>query len=273
MLSMYAAVPDVMLADPFISTITAPFHSAYRSFNYEFGHFCGGSPAAARCVPPRAIVNPLMQAAHALVNDAPRDKACVMVVGLLSHLSMFQQLRDANETIRSALSHLRALPLPCRILLRTAELPKAYDVKDGVSIPPRQHADYEQLWGKGKLRMGLRRSLMLNEIARQAAADAGVEVLEGEAFTAAALHLNADNLHPYCRVSSARGVACRRLEFAALVVVSYIMIAGGAQHAATAKVTGLSRPPSLTAHAACSHRMGSSLAQEAVRALLLHLCA
>ncbi len=214
-----------------------------------------------------------MQAAHALVNDAPRDKACVMVVGLLSHLSMFQQLRDANETIRSALSHLRALPLPCRILLRTAELPKAYDVKDGVSIPPRQHADYEQLWGKGKLRMGLRRSLMLNEIARQAAADAGVEVLEGEAFTAAALHLNADNLHPYCRVSSARGVACRRLEFAALVVVSYIMIAGGAQHAATAKVTGLSRPPSLTAHAACSHRMGSSLAQEAVRALLLHLCA
>ena len=235
-LAMYAAVPDVMLADPFVSTITAPFHSAYRSFSYEFGHFCGGSPAAARCVPPRAIVNPMMQAAAALVNDAPRDKACVMVVGVLSHLSMFQTLRDANETIRSALNHLRTLPLPCRILLRTAELPKAYDVKDSASIPPRQHADYEQLWGRGKLRLGLRRSLMLNEIARQAAAAAGVEVLEGEVFTAAALHLNADNLHPYCKVRLGRGVTRRRLQFTTRVVVSYFPFAGAAQHAAAAKV-------------------------------------
>ena len=199
---MYAAVPQVMMADPFISTITTPFHSSYRSFNYNFSYFCGGSPAAARCVPPDAIIAPMMSAAHALVADAPRDKECVMVVGLLSHLSMFQTLRDVNETVRAALRALKTLPLPCRILLRTSELPKAYDVKGGVSIPPQQHSLYEALWGKGKLRLGLKRSSMVNEIARIAAAAAGVEIVEGEAFTAAALHLNADNLHPYCKVSS-----------------------------------------------------------------------
>ncbi len=193
-----------MLADPFISTITAPFYSAYRSFNYNFSYFCGGNPAAARCVPPRAVIDPMMRAATALVADAPRDKACVMVVGLLTHLSMFQTLRDVNETISSALRDLQRLPLPCRLLLRTAELPKAYNVKDGVSIPPQQHSLYEDLWGRGKLRLGLRRSIMVNEMARRAAAAAGVEVVEGEAFTAAALHLNADNLHPYCKVSAAR---------------------------------------------------------------------
>jgi hypothetical protein len=200
---MYAAVPHVMQADPFVSTISSPFYSAYRSFDYNFSHFCGGSPAAARCVPPHAVVAPMMRAAHALVADAPRDKACVMVVGLLSHLSMFQTLLDVNETIRSALHSLKALPLPCRILLRTSELPKAYDMKDGVTIPPRQHSLYESLWGKGKLRLGLKRSIMVNEMGRAAAAAAGVDVVEGEVFTAAALHLNADNLHPYCKVSAA----------------------------------------------------------------------
>jgi|LauGreDrversion4_2_1035121.scaffolds.fasta_scaffold550405_1 hypothetical protein len=199
---MYAAVPDVMLADPFTSTITAPFYSAYRSFDYNFSHFCGGSPAAARCVPPDAIVAPMMQAASALLADVPRDRSCVMVVGLLSHLSMFQTLRDANETIRIALGRLQSLSPPCRVLLRTAELPKAFDVKDGVAVPPQQHAKYEQMWGRGKLRLGLRRSMMLNELARKAAEAAGVAVVEGEAFTAPALHLHADNLHPYCKVSS-----------------------------------------------------------------------
>lgn len=199
-MNMYAAVPDVMLADPFVSTITAPFYSAYRSFNYNFSYFCGGSPAAARCVPPHAIITPMMRAANAMLADAPRGGPCVMVVGLLSHLSMFQTLGDANETIRSALHHLRSLSPPCRILLRTAELPKAYDMKNGVAVPPQQHAVYEQLWGRGKLRLGLRRSMMLNEAARVAAAAAGVDVVEGDVFTAPALHLHADNLHPYCKV-------------------------------------------------------------------------
>jgi hypothetical protein len=144
----------------------------------------------------------MMRAATALVADAPRDKTCVMVVGLLSHLSMFQTLHDINETISSALRGLKALPLPCRLLLRTAELPKAYNLKDGVSTPPQQHSHYEDLWGKGKLRLGLKRSIMVNEMARRVAAAADVEVVEGETFTAAALHLNSDNLHPYCKVST-----------------------------------------------------------------------
>jgi hypothetical protein len=124
-----------------------------------------------------------------------------MVVGLLSHLSMFQTIRDANHTIYAALDLLQSLSPPCRILLRTAELPRPYDLKNGVSVPPQQHVEYEQMWGRGKLRLGLRRSMMLNEMARRAARAAGVAIVEGEAFTAPALHLHADNLHPYCKVS------------------------------------------------------------------------
>jgi hypothetical protein len=197
----YSAVPALMLANPFNSTVTSPFYSAFLSFNYNFSYFCGGNPAAARCVPPHAILTPMMQAARTLVNSAPRDKACVMVVGLLSHLSMFQTLRDANETIHSALHLLQSLP--CRILLRTAELPRPYDLKNGVAAPPQQHSQYEKLWGRGKLRLGLKRSVRLNEMARKAAAAAGADVVEGDAFTAAALHLNSDSLHPYCKVAVA----------------------------------------------------------------------